>query len=201
MTKLSRWWAVFLLIATVELLLLIKLLNSGSSIELLLTIGIVAALLVLILRIEDLSNLSVTRDGISAQLSQLQSDVKGVDKKVDQVEGNISQLENDINALLISTVLDAFEYITLLKVKGEEVNDKYEFNYPKGQDLLERLRNRGLVKEIGGNSIFNDRKDRTIKLRDHFSITERGERYLQALTQNKLDRDLRTIAERSGYKE
>lgn len=190
----SRWWAVFLAVATVEILLLIKLLTSQATIELLLAIGVVTILLVLTLRIEDISDLNLTRDGLEARLSAK------ISKVAENVEVKVDQLGSDINALLISTVLDAYEYITLRKITGEEPNDKYDFNYPKGQDLLERLRNRGLIDEMGGNTIFNDRNNREIELRNHFLITDRGKRYLEALNQKGLGEELNIIAKRTGYR-
>ncbi|OUL19262.1 hypothetical protein BV378_33660 [Nostoc sp. RF31YmG] len=186
----SRWWAVFLAVVTVEVILLIKVLTSQATIELLLAIGVVAILLILTLRIEDLSGVSLSKDGLEAKLNSIKEEVK--DK--------VSQLGEDINELLISTVLDAYEYITLRKITGDEKNDSYQFNYPKGQDLLERLKNRGLIDEIGSNSIFNDKSNRPINVRSHFVITERGKRYLDALNHKSLGKELENIAKRTGYK-
>lgn len=188
--KSSRWWAVFLAVVTVEIILLIKVLTSQATIELLLAIGVVTILVVLTLRIEDLSGVSLSKDGLEAKLNSIKEEVK--DK--------VGQLGDDINELLISTVLDAYEYITLRKIIGSEQDDSYQFNYPKGQDLLERLRNRGLIDEIGVNSIFNDRNNRAINVREHFVITERGKRYLNALDQKGLGKELENIAKKSGYK-
>src|SRR6185503_11372562 len=89
-----------------------------------------------------------------------------------EVTDKVSLLETEINDFLISTVLDAYEYVTLRKISGQEKNDSYRFNQPEGQSLLERLRNRGLIEERdGNNSIFNNRNDRDIKTRDHFILT------------------------------
>jgi len=185
---LSRWWAVFGAVATVEVLLLVKMLTSQATIELLLAIGVVTLLLVLTLRIEDLNKVAIGRDGLQAELSRLADDIKG------EVKEKVNQLGDDINALLISTVLDAYEYITLLKISGDEKDDSYQFNHPKGQDLLERLRNRGLINELGEDSIFNDRTERPIKVRDYFSITERGKKYLKVLEEKGLATELKRIA-------
>ena len=185
----SKWWAVFLAIVTIELLLLIKLLTSQASIELLLAIAVVSVVLILTLRIEDLSGVTITKDGLEAKLDRIKEEVK--DK--------VGQLGDDINELLISTVLDAYEYITLRKVTGDEPDDNYQFNYPKGQDLLERLRNRGLIDEVGGNSIFNDRNNRPINVRQHFIITDRGKKYLDALERKGLGKELERVAKKTGY--
>lgn len=185
----SKWWAVFLAIITIELLLLIKLLTSQTSIELLLAIAVVSVLLILTLRIEDLSGVAITKDGLEAKLDRIK----------DEVKDKVGQLGDDINELLISTVLDAYEYITLRKITGDEFDDNYQFNYPKGQDLLERLRNRGLIDEVGGNSIFNDRNNRPINVRQHFIITDRGRKYLEALERKGLDKELERVAKKAGY--
>jgi hypothetical protein len=201
----SRWWAVFLGVTIVEVLLLVKLLTSQASIELLIAIGVVAVLLILTLRIEDLSTVALNRDGLKAELSKVE---QKLESKVNQVEDNIkeevkdkvNQLGDDINDLLFLTILDAYEYITLQKAKGDELDDSYQFNYPKGQDLIERLRNRGLIEEKNGDSIFNDRNDRRINIREHFLITDRGNKYLDALNQKGLGKELESIAKKTGYR-
>lgn len=186
----SKWWAVFLAVVTVEIILLIKLLTSQATIELLLAIGVVTILLVIALPIEDLNGVSLSKDGLEAKLNSIK----------EEVEDKVSQLGDDINELLISTVIDAYEYITLRKITGDEKDDSYQFNYPKGQDLLERLRNRGLIDEMGSDSIFNDRSNRPINVREHFFITERGKRYLNAIDHKGLSKELENIAKKTGYK-
>lgn len=187
----SKWWAVFLAVVTVEIILLIKLLTSQATIELLLAIGVVTILIVLALPIEeDLSRVSLSKDGLEAKLNSIK----------EEVQDKVSQLREDINELLISTVLDAYEYITLRKITGDEKDDSYQFNYPKGQDLLERLRNRGFIDEMDSNSIFNDRSNRPINVREHFVITERGKRYLNALDRKGLGQELENFAKRTEYK-
>lgn len=194
----NRWWAVFIGVTAVELLLLVKLLIGQPSIEIFITIVVVAALLVLILRIEDIKSVTINKNGLDAKLSKFEEKVEKRVNKIqdnlkDEVKEKVNQLGDDINDLLISTVLDAYEYITLRKINGEEKNDNYEFNYPKGQDLLERLRNRGLIEEKNNDSIFNDLSNRSIKAREHFSITERGKKYLTAINQKGLGKALEKI--------
>jgi hypothetical protein len=64
---------------------------------------------------------------------------------------------------------------------------------------LERLRNRGLIKERENiNSIFDNRKNRDINVRNHFIITDKGRRYLNAINQRGLGKDLEKIAKRKG---
>lgn len=197
--NLSRWWTIFLAILTVEVLLLLKLLRSqDSSTELLLVIGIVAVLLVLTLRIEDLNKVSVGKDGITAEIAQVKDKLQEVEVKVkEQVNQIESDLENrnkdlkkDLNRILLSSILDGYEYKTLLKITGDEPNDQYQFNPPHEQYLLEKLRNRGLIYELGKTSIFDDRSPRMINVRKHFKITERGEEYLNILQERGLDKEL-----------
>jgi hypothetical protein len=200
-----RWWAVFLGVATVEGILLIKLVNSQVTVDLLFAIGVVTVLLILTLRIEDLSGFTFSKDGLEAKLERLTQKVEGqvnqIGNEIKQdVKNKVNQLGDDINDLLISTVLDAYEYITLQKVKGDEQDDSYQFNYPKGQDLLERLRNRGLIEEKSSYSIFSDRNNRAINVREHFSITDRGQRYLDVLNYKGIGKELENIAKRTGYK-
>jgi hypothetical protein len=201
----SPRWLAFFGVATVEVVLLIKLLNSQSTpIELLVAICVVAAILVLTPRIEDLIKFNVGKDGLQAELSKLTEKTEKVESQVNRlgddikedVKSKVDQLGEDINDLLISTVLDAYEYITLEKIRGKKESVGYEFNYPKGQDLLERLRNRGLIEETNNNSIFNDRNNRTINLRDHFVITQRGNSYLDAINNKGIGEGLAKIAEK-----
>jgi hypothetical protein len=153
----SKWWAVFLGVFVVEVILLVKLLTSQATTELLFSIGVVTLLLVLTLSIDRLIGISFSADGLEAKLSEFKEKIEDevhevgdkIKTKVDRLGNDISTLGDDINSLLISTVLDAFEYITLKKITGQEENDDYDFN-PKGQDLLERLRNRGLIDEVAG---------------------------------------------------
>ena len=57
----AKWWAVFIGIATVEVLLLIKLLVYRSSTDLLVSICAIAVLLILTLRVQDLESISFDR--------------------------------------------------------------------------------------------------------------------------------------------
>ena len=116
-----------------------------------------------------------------------------------EVTDKVSLLESEINDFLISTVLDAYEYVTIRKISGEEPDEGYRFNRPEGQSLLERLRNRGLVEEKDGkHSIFSDRSDREIKVRNHFIVTDKGRRYLNAIDQRGLGDELEKIVKREG---
>jgi hypothetical protein len=103
-------------------------------------------------------------------------------------------LESSISDILMSTVLDAYEYITLLKITGEVEDPRYLFSQDKGQPLLERLRNRGLIKERGTDSIFKGRTNIELNIREHFVITDQGQKFLSAIDRRGLGDALKKIA-------
>jgi hypothetical protein len=112
-------------------------------------------------------------------------------EKLSQVQ---SRLESNITDILMSTVLDAYEYITLLKIAGRDQNTSYRFTQDKGQPLLERLRNRGLIEERGKDSIFKNKTNREINnIQDHFIITDQGRKFLDAIEDRGLGDALKKI--------
>ncbi len=56
----------------------------------------------------------------------------------------VDKLGEELDTLLIATILDSYEYVTLQKVKGNRKNDNYVIN-PDGRDQLKRILNRGLI--------------------------------------------------------
>lgn len=115
----------------------------------------------------------------------LKAKFKDLNEKVDT-------LSEAIDDLLLGTVLDAFEYVTLRDLKE---NKEIEFSInPSGYALLERLRNRGLIKEE--SNVLGDRSERRIQLNKSFSITEQGCRYLKAVDDKGISQNLIQIADR-----
>jgi len=127
--------------------------------------------------IDKLKNLEITKEG------NLKLEISDLNKKVDTLSGAIDDL-------LLGTVLDAFEYVTLQDLKEKKENE-FSIN-PSGYALLERLRNRGLIKEE--SNVLNDRSERKISLNKSFSITEQGCRYLKAVDDKGIGQNLRQIA-------
>jgi hypothetical protein len=123
--------------------------------------------------------------------------LRGVEEAVEQGASRVERLENNISDILIATVLDAYEYVTLQKIAGADRDGSYFFNSPEGQNLLERLRNRGLVAERHGG-MFDNRTDRNINVRDHFVITPLGEKFLRAADARGLGQELRRIVVPAG---
>jgi hypothetical protein len=179
-----KWWATFLGLSTLELLLIYKILTSEASTSLLIFAGFVAFLLFLLLIIDRIAEFTANKEGVSV-------------KVYEQINKKVGQLGEDINDLLFLTILDAYEYITLKKVRGDESDDSYHFSYPKGQDLIERLRNRGLIEEKMNKLIFSSKNERYINVRDHFLITDRGNKYLDELNKKGLGKELESIAKRT----
>ena len=118
----------------------------------------------------------------------------GLTAKFDTLEGKVDTLSDSIDELLLRTVLDAFEYATLKDLEGE-TDKKFEIN-PSGYALLERLRNRGLIEEKNkNNKVLADRRERPIWLKESFSITEQGGKYLKLVKDRELDQQLNEIFE------
>ncbi len=205
----SKWWGTFILLSTIEALLMFKILTSEASTSLQIFAGFVVILLFLLLIIDRIAKFTANKEGVSIEVyeEKLRQFEKNIEIKVNQVgddvkedvKSQVGQLGEDINDLLFLTILDAYEYITLKKVRGDESDDSYQFNYPKGQDLIERLRNRGLIEEKENKLQFSSENQRHINLRDYFKITDRGKKYLDALNQKGLGKELETIAKRTGY--
>ena len=112
--------------------------------------------------------------------------------KFKDLKQEVATLSGEIDNLLLGTVLDAFEYITLRDLE-KNIDNEYQIN-PSGYALLERLRNRGLIKEK--SNVLADRSERKISLNKSFSITDQGKRYLKAVDNKGIGKDLVEIAER-----
>lgn len=109
----------------------------------------------------------------------------------------VNELGDELDTLLVGTVLDSYEFITLQKVQGKRL-DNFSIN-PSGLALLERLVNRGLIEEKTIGKVFADRNERIIPLRQCFSLTPKGEKYLQVVEKKGISQELEKIAFRIGY--
>jgi hypothetical protein len=182
----ARWWSVFAAVAVVALALLVKVLIADQPpTSLLVALGATVLLLVLCLQLDRLVSIVAGTSGLTVNLAQLAT------------KEDVNKLGQDVADLLISTVLDAFEYITLQKVRGDR-KDSYKFT-PKGQDLLERLANRGLIEEKQTSNVFADRTIRDLRLMEHYVITDRGNQYLEVIHKLDVGKALERVALRAGY--
>lgn len=106
----------------------------------------------------------------------------------------MTELGEKLDYLVMGTILDAYEFVTLLRVQGSR-SDRFSIN-PSGFALLERLCNRGLIEENVGDKVLNNPQERQVNLRNHFTLTKKGERYLQVVEKMGIGRELEAIVNR-----
>jgi hypothetical protein len=169
----SKWWAVFIGIATVEALLLIKLLMGRPSTELLVAIGVTTVLLVLTLRIEDLVKVQLGKEGMSVELAEK---VKQVEEKQGEISDIQIQQQKEIEHIagfLVSNLLSRHErglLKTLASDRPFPYTDKTSF-----EKDLKRLRELCLVKSSSDSPLnIRDIPQSSNNLKSFVSISERG---------------------------
>jgi hypothetical protein len=64
---------------------------------------------------------------------------------------------------------------------------------------LERLVNHGLIDEKRSRELFDDPQVRTIRVREHFTITDRGNQYLDVIQKLGIGAGLERVATRVGF--
>jgi hypothetical protein len=198
-----KWWAIFLGFSTIEVLLIIKILTSQPSTNLLIFAGLIIILLFLLLVIDRIAKITANKDGFSFEVyeKQLNKIEENIEKKVSQAADNVknvvsdqvSNLDGNISDILFFTLFDVYEYITLKKISGAEMNDSYSIN-PKGKELLERLINRALIEENNVQFIFTLMDNTVIHLREHFKLTDRGKKFMKSISDKGLGEELETIS-------
>jgi hypothetical protein len=140
----AKWWAVFIGIATVEVLLLIKLLVYRSSTDLLVSICAIAVLLILTLRVQDLESISFDKNGIQAKLRYLEA---GLSEAQAEIEANKEKIDN----LFLLSMGPAL-YTNLKKIASGHFGKYHKPNDGGLEHELRHLRNIGYI-EIKDNSI------------------------------------------------
>lgn len=150
---------------------------------------------VLVIALALLFNSGLTKRLIDLEISK-EGSLKANFKKLENLEKQVDSLSESIDELLLTTVLDAFEYVTLNDLQ-EERDRKYKIN-PSGYALLERLRNRGLIEDK--KNVLDDPKSREIQLKESVSITDLGRKYLK-LVNNKenIRKELMKVWDKYGY--
>jgi hypothetical protein len=133
----ARSWAVFIGVAKVDIVLLIKLLAGQSSTDLLLAICVITILLIFSFRFDDITKANFSKDGLEIDLSSLN---KRLDETIKEVD----------NIFLTSMGPDL--YMNLKKIASRHFG-----NYHKKPDggldrELRHLRNIGYI-EVRDNSI------------------------------------------------
>jgi hypothetical protein len=133
----ARSWAVFIGVATVNIVLLIKLLAGQSSTDLLFAICVITILLIFSFRFDDITKANFSKDGLEIDLSSLNKRLDETMKEVD-------------NVFLTSMGPDL--YMNLKKITSRHFG-KYHKNPDGGLDReLRHLRNIGYI-EVKDNSI------------------------------------------------
>lgn len=181
----SQWWAVFLGIITVEIILLAKLLIGQSSTELLIAIGVTSVLLLLTLRIDDLVKVQLGKKGMSVELAEK---VKQVEEKQGEISDIQSQQQEEIEHIagfLISNLLSRHErgfLKTLASDKPFSYTDKTNF-----EEDLKRLRELCLVRSSSDSPLnIRDIPPSSSNLKNFVSISKRGHMCLKFMKLSSL---------------
>ncbi|CCI16992.1 hypothetical protein MICAF_2380018 [Microcystis aeruginosa PCC 9807] len=87
----AKSWAVFIGVATVDIVLLIKLLTSQSSPDLLLAISVITTLLIFSFRFEHIQKAIISKDG-------LQIDLNNLNTRLEKTENNLTEAQAEIEA-------------------------------------------------------------------------------------------------------
>jgi hypothetical protein len=133
----ARSWAVFIGVATVDIVLLVKLLAGQSSTDLLLAICVITILLIFSFRFDDITKANLSKDGLEIDLSSLNKRLDETMKEVD-------------NVFLTSMGPDL--YLNLKKITSRHFG-RYHKKSEGGLDReLRHLRNIGYI-EVKDNSI------------------------------------------------
>ena len=191
----TRWWAVFAGIAAFELVLLIKLSISGATVPLLITIGLIAILLLLILRIEELDSLIISRTKLEAKLTQqvenrvnqvgdeIKDNVKDVEKRQEKTEKRQEELQEIIDALSVALegITTKYERDHLEKLRPN-AGDMVKFG-PNFFEEIERLDSIGFIEPIKRDGIIAMKNEHgnngeKLYLREYVKLTNKGKNYL-----------------------
>ena len=135
---------------------------------------------ILLIALVLLFNSGLTNRLMDLEISK-EGSLKAKFKKLEDLERQVGSLSESIDELLLGTVLDAFEYVTLEDLK-DEIDIEFNINR-SGYALLERLRNRGLIEDT--NRVLDDRTERKIQLKESFFITNLGLKYLDLVDKKK----------------
>jgi len=135
----TKSWAVFIGVAMVDAVLLVKLLTSQFSTGLLLAIVAITALLIFSFRIEDIIKASLSKDERQIELSDLSA-------KLEKTENDLTEAQAKIEAIELSDLSTRLEKIendlTKAKVKIEANEDKIDdlFLLSMGSDIYTSLK-------------------------------------------------------------
>ncbi|MBD2545158.1 hypothetical protein [Planktothricoides raciborskii] len=183
-----RWWAIFAGIATCEVVLLMKLFTNGATIPLLFTVTMVEILLMLTLRIEDLTSVTASKDKLvvklTDELTQQKEKVQNVEERQNQTEKRQDKTQEIINAIRISLegIVTKYERSHLEKLI-ERNDDAVKFG-PHFFEELERLDAIGFIVPIKTQGIIAIKEEHgnegeVFHLREYVKLTKKGFNYLK----------------------
>jgi hypothetical protein len=174
----SRWWAVFLGVATVEIALLVKVLTDEATIELLVALAVVTILLLVAYRIEDLIEILVSKDKFKFEAKLY----KKIDQKVeDEVKGLERRLEARAIYEALRRSLTKHEYAHLVEFAKKKPIPDCRCNDFLLHEMI-RLCQHGYIEETPfGSTVTMSRETGEFDLAEFYKITPEGEKFLQML--------------------
>jgi hypothetical protein len=147
----KKSWTVFIGVATVDAVLLIKLLTGQTSTELLLAVVVVTTLLIFSFRLEDITQANVTKNGLEVTLRNLNTKVNATDDKLKQAQAEIEANKEKLdNLFLLSMGPDL--YANLKKIASAHFGEYHKPNNGGLDRELRHLRNIGYI-EVKDNAI------------------------------------------------
>lgn len=165
----KKWWAAFIGIATVEVVLLIKFLTNEPSLELLIPIVVLAVFMGLMPRIEDITSLSLTQEGIKTELSTIRNELSEAQK-------TIEENRNRIDNLFIFSMSDVM-YENLKKLLNNDFR-----NYQKTEGLERELQYLRMIDYIAMRDDHHLREipvnGENLNLADYIQVTRTGKEFV-----------------------
>jgi hypothetical protein len=138
---------------------------SKFSLDLFLAVGIIAILLILILRVEDLKSLTFGKEGLKAELEVLQN----------KIDKNKQELYS-----LISLSMGKETYENLQKLANGKFGPYIKEKHMGLEAELYYLRNLGYVELIPNSArSIHEIEESGNELSDHIRVTEAGSRYIE----------------------
>ncbi len=138
---------------------------SNFSLDLLLAVGIVTILLILTLNVENLKSISLGKDGLKAEMQELQ-------KKIDKNKQKLYDL------ISLSMGEDAYE--NLKKLASRQFGDYTKEKYMGLETELYYLRNLGYVELIPNSARpIHEIPESGGELSDYIRVTEAGFKYIE----------------------
>ncbi len=172
----SRWWAIFLGIAVVEIALLVKVLTGKATIELLVTLAVITILLLVAYRIEDVFEISLGKEKLEAKL------VKKIDQKV---EDEVTSLERRLEARAIYEALrrslTKYEYEHLVEFAKKKPRPCCRYNDFLLHEMIRLCQHEYIQEIFPGSTGKMSGESGEFDLAKFYKISPEGEKFLEML--------------------